>query len=86
MQSIVALEDRATDVQHGLDGHHKDRIAASISLNTGRNAWILFKVDQMPSGIGANLLGRSDSVAACCNNAAVNPPQQNIDARVTPAI
>jgi hypothetical protein len=31
-----------------------------------------FGVDEMPSGIAANLLGRSDSVAACCQNAAVN--------------
>jgi hypothetical protein len=32
MQPIVALEDRAAHVQHGLDAHHKDWIAALDQL------------------------------------------------------
>jgi hypothetical protein len=40
-----------------------------------------FYLKWMPSGIAANLFGRSDSVAACCQNAAVNAAENTTKKR-----
>jgi hypothetical protein len=55
-------------------------------FDAGRNAWILFEVDEMPSGIAANLLGALMASQLVARTQPSTPLRRSVDARVTPAL